>query len=119
MTRPRLSSRQATILPVNVPGAACVSQSGSPYGAADASTTGSGEVMPRVMDEPVSFRLAPPARSVTVDWKARCCVDAATVVTHGPLWLAVPAVGPSLPAEAETNTPAAYASRKASSTGSL
>jgi hypothetical protein len=33
--------------------------------------------------------------------------------------LTVPASGPSLPAEAATNTPAAYASRNASSTGSV
>ena len=38
---------------------------------------------------------------------SRVWVDAATVVTHGDRWLAVPAPGPLLPAEADTNTLAA------------
>ncbi len=46
-------------------------------------------------------------------------MDAATVVTHGLRWSVVFAPGPELPAEADTKTPAAYASRNASSTGSL
>jgi hypothetical protein len=58
----------------------------------------------------VSFR-------VEAYWRSN--VDAATVVTHGPAWFAVDAPGPSLPAEAFTETPAAYASRKASSTASV
>ena len=63
---------------------------------------------------------APPAGvTVSVDWNSRVCVDAATVMTHGERCSAVPAPGPLLPAEAATNTPAAYASRNASSTGSL
>jgi hypothetical protein len=44
--------------------------------------------------------------------------DAPTVVTHGPACSAVPGPGPELPADAFTSMPAAYASRKASSTGS-
>ena len=60
-----------------------------------------------------------PAVSVRVESNSRLCVEAATVVTHGDRWLTVPAPGPSLPAEAATNTPAAYASRNASSTGSV
>jgi hypothetical protein len=43
-----------------------------------------------------SVAVAPPPVSVTVDWKVRRWVEAATVVTQGPLWLTVPAVGPSL-----------------------
>ena len=49
---------------------------------------------------------APLPVTVSVDWKARVWVEAATVVTQGARWLAVPAPGPSLPAEVETNTPA-------------
>src|SRR5262245_49713310 len=72
------------------------------------------------MDAPLKVAVAPPdAFNVNVDSNARACVEAATVVTQGDRWLAVPAPGPSLPADAATNTPAAYASRNASSTGSL
>ncbi len=45
-------------------------------------------------------------------------VDAATVVSHGEGWLVVEAVGPLLPEEAATKTPAAAARMKASSTAS-
>ena len=37
---------------------------------------------------------------------ARSDVDAPTVVTQGPAWFAVPAVGPSFPADALTLMPA-------------
>ena len=57
--------------------------------------------------------------SVNIDWNSRVWFDAATEVTHGDTWFAVSAPGPSLPAAAATNTPAEYASRNASSTGSL
>ena len=57
--------------------------------------------------------------SVSFEEYWRSNVEAATVVTHGPAWFAVDAPGPSLPAEAFTDTPAAYASRKASSTASV
>jgi len=63
--------------------------------------------MPEVMVAPDTCRVAPPPLRVTVERKVRCWVDAATVCTHGPLWLTVAAPGPSLPAEAETSTPAA------------
>ena len=36
---------------------------------------------------------SPPVR-VSVDWNARVCVDAATVMTHGERWSVVPAPGP-------------------------
>jgi hypothetical protein len=71
------------------------------------------------MVAPRSVAVAPPPVSEIVDWNARRCEEAATVVTHGELWLTVAASGPSFPADAETKMPAAYASRKASSTGSL
>ena len=45
--------------------------------------------------------------TVSVDWNSRVWVEAATAVVHGDRWLAVLAPGPSLPAEVETNTPAA------------
>ena len=45
-------------------------------------------------------------------------VEAATVVSHGLLWATVDAVGPLLPAEVATKTPAAAAPRKAYSTAS-
>ena len=68
---------------------------------------------------PEIVAVAPPPVSVIVERKVRLWVDAATVVTHGLRWSVVFAPGPELPAEAATKTPAAYASRKASSTGSL
>ena len=121
LTEKPLSTRfgprwQATIFPENNPGGAGLRHSGSLYGGADASTTGSGEETPPVIDAPLID--GPPVR-VIVDWKVRLCVEAATVVTHGPRWSVVLAPGPELPADAATKTPAAYASRKASSTGSL
>ena len=48
----------------------------------------------------------------------RLCVPAATVVSHGPGCATVPVVGPLLPAEAETNTPASAANRNETCTGS-
>ena len=46
-------------------------------------------------------------------------VDAATVSTQGSTWFDEPASGPSLPAEAATNVPAATALRNATETESL
>jgi hypothetical protein len=63
--------------------------------------------MPAVMFAPDTCSVAPPPLMVMTERKVRCWVDAATVSTHGPLWLTVAAPGPSLPAEAETSTPAA------------
>jgi len=88
------------------------------YGAADDNTTGAGPA-PAVTEAPVNVALPLAALTVNVAWNVRVCVDAATVVVHGETWLAVAAVGPLLPADAATRTPAAYASRKASSTGSV
>ena len=45
-------------------------------------------------------------------------MPAATVVSQGLGWATVDAVGPLLPAEAATNTPASAANRNATSTGS-
>jgi hypothetical protein len=67
-----------------------------------------GSDTPSVIDAPVSSSVEPSAPvSVRVETNVRCCVEAATVVTHGDRWFAVDAPGPSLPAEAATNTPAA------------
>ena len=63
--------------------------------------------MPAVIDAPVAVKVAPPPVTVSVEMNSRVWVDAATLVTHGLTWLAVPAPGPSLPAEVDTNTPAA------------
>src|SRR5688572_18306769 len=117
MTRPLLRW-QATILPTNTPGGAAMSHSGRLYGGADARTTGNGPT-PAVTDAPVNVAVSAPAARVRVDANSRRCVEAATVVTQGERWLAVPAPGPLLPAEVATNTPAAYASRNANSTGSV
>src|SRR5262249_43268048 len=73
-----------------------------------------------VIDAPSTVNTSPLlARTVSVAANSRVWVDDETVATHGDRWLTVPGNGPSLPADVETNTPAAYASRKASSTGSL
>ena len=62
---------------------------------------------PWVTVEPTLEYVSPPgAVSVSSDSKNRSDVDAATVVTHGPAWFAVPAPGPALPAEALTLIPA-------------
>src|SRR2546423_8285601 len=96
---------QTTILPVNEPGGAGLPQNWSPYGAAEASTTGAGPT-PCVMLAPVNVAVAPSLDvTVRVDWNARVCVDAPTVVTHGERCSAVPAPGPELPAEVDTKTP--------------
>ena len=105
-TRATTPRSQATIFPVKVPGAAGASHSALLYGGADDNTIGSGPA-PAVIDAPVNSAVAAPAVNVSVDWNSRVWVDAPTVVTHGARWLAVPAPGPSLPADAETNTPAA------------
>src|SRR3978361_1719316 len=91
---------QTTILPAKVPAGAGVPQKASSYGAAAADTTGSGPA-PGVMVEPLAENVAPSsAVSVSCEANSRSWVDAATEVNHGPRWFAVPAVGPSLPAEA-------------------
>src|SRR5262245_35267324 len=109
----------ATILPVKVPGGAGVVQSALEYGASVDSTTGAGPA-PSVRDAPLLVKTSPlDAVTVSVVANSRVCVDAATDVTHGDKWFTVPAPGPSFPADADTKTPAAYASRNASSTGSL
>jgi hypothetical protein len=61
-----------------------------------------------VIDAPSTVNVSPPlAFRDRAERNSRVWVDAATLVTHGERWLAVPAPGPSLPAEAETKTPAA------------
>ena len=67
-----------------------------------------------LIEAPLNFW---PLPSTTVFSKT-ACVDAATVVTHGLLCATVEAVGPLLPAEVATKTPAAAAPRKAYSTAS-
>ena len=59
-----------------------------------------------------------PFPSVTEPMPLRLCVPAATVVVHGPGWATVPVVGPLLPADSLTKTPASSAKRNATSTGS-
>ncbi len=72
------------------------------------------------MDEPVKVADEPSLEvTVSVESNSRFCVEAATVVTHGDRWSLVDAPGPALPAEAATKTPAAYASRNASSVRSV
>src|SRR5690606_21440562 len=83
------------------------------------STTGVSVSIPWVTDAPRSTSVSSPDLRVSVELNSRVWVEAATVVTHGETWLTVDAPGPLLPAEAATNTPAAYASRNASSTGSV
>src|SRR5690606_3652764 len=118
-TRAFCPRSQATITPSKMPAGAGLRHSGSLYGASAAITTGSGPAPP-VTEVPTNSTVSPlSAVRVRVLRNARFCVEAATVVTHGETWLTVAAPGPSLPAEAATNTPAAYASRNASSTGSV
>src|SRR3712207_4294547 len=110
---------QATILPENNPAGAGERHCGSLYGGADENTTAAGPA-PAVIDAPLNVAVAPPGPvRLRVDSNDRPWVEAATVVTHGDRWSAVAAPGPEFPAEAATNTPAAYASRNASSTASL
>ena len=59
-----------------------------------------------------------PLPSVTEPVPLRLWVPAATVVSQGPGWATVLVVGPLLPAEAATKTPASAAFRKAISTAS-
>ena len=64
--------------------------------------------MPAVMVAPATCSVAPPLPlTVIVERNVRSCVEAATVVTHGELWSLVAGPGPSLPALADTKTPAA------------
>ena len=112
---------QTTILPVNDAGgrrrAAVACRSTARPAPA---RPGAASRCPAVIEAPLSERWRrPSADSVSVDWNARCCVEAATVVTHGTEVVGRAAAGPLLPADAATNTPAAYASRNASSTGSV
>src|SRR5437762_2821387 len=96
-----------TILPAKAPSAVAVAQNGSVNGASAALTTGVGVLIPAVNDTPTNDRVAPPvAVRLTMFLNARSAVLAATVVTHGPRCATVSAVGPELPAEAETNTSA-------------
>ncbi len=61
-----------------------------------------------MIEAPSTVNVSPlPAVSESMVANSRVCVDAPTVVVHGPRWLAVPAPGPALPDEADTNTPAA------------
>jgi hypothetical protein len=66
-------------------------------------------------EEPLYFA---PLPSVTEPAPSRSCVPAATVVIHGLGCATVLVVGPALPAEAATNTPASAAYSQAISTGS-
>src|SRR5829696_4886090 len=103
---------------MNKPAGGVLVHSALLYGGAEASITGADELTPAVIDAPLNVAVAPAAFNVSVDSNARLWVEAATVVTHGDRWSEVLGPGPALPAEAATNTPAAYASRNANSTGS-
>src|SRR4051812_16796232 len=70
------------------------------------------EAAPLVTDVP--WYVAP-FPSVIVLRNKRSCELAATVVSHGLGWATVETVGPSLPAEAATKTPASSANRNATS----
>jgi hypothetical protein len=118
-TRPTPPPRShATIFPLNASAGGLVAHSPLYPVTLSASTTGAGPT-PAVIDAPSNVSCAVPLFRVSVDMNSRRWVDAATVVTHGARWLAVDAPGPLFPADAATNTPAAYASRNASSTGSV
>src|SRR5262245_54048948 len=110
---------QTTTLPAKAPSGVAFAQNGSLYGASAALTIGVGAERPAVSDVPVSVSVLSPAVTVTEFRKARFAVLAATVVVHGSRCPTVSAPGPSLPAEAATNTPALYASRNAIDTASL
>src|SRR5258705_7535879 len=83
--------------------------------AAVASIRKAGPTAAAARDGPLYFALLP---SVTLPRPLRLCVPAATVVIHGEGWATVDVAGPSLPAEAETKTPASAANRNAISAGS-
>src|SRR5699024_6904874 len=89
--------------------------SASRTGASISSVT-TGPPSPGTAATPVSSS-APPTTS-RVWANARLVLDAPDAAIHGPVWAAVDAPGPELPADAATNTPALVASRKARSTGS-
>jgi hypothetical protein len=61
-----------------------------------ASTIGVEAGTPAVSDVPVKVAESAPEVTVNVDWNSRLCVEAATVMTHGPWWSVVPAPGPLL-----------------------
>ena len=100
---------QAMILPAKTLGSAgIVPHSASLYpGTLAAITTGAGPA-PSVIEAPTAVNLSPfDAVRLSVETNSRVWVEAATEVVHGARWLTVPAPGPELPAEVETNTPAA------------
>src|SRR5262249_35459128 len=123
--RPLFPREQTTTMPVAAPAARSDWQSASSlpppaFGRVAARTTGVAEEIPLVSVTPGTSRAAPPsAVRCSVELKLRGPVDAPTVVTHGPPWSEVAAVGPLLPADALTEIPAFVASRNASSTGSV
>src|SRR5262249_46474927 len=77
-----------------------------------ARTSGVSAGTPATIEVPWNVR---PSPSVSVLWN-EVCVLAATVVSHGLGCATVDAVGPLLPADAATNTPASEAFRNATST---
>ena len=84
--------------------------------AVSARTTGLAGTPARMIEAP---RYLVPSENSAVPCSSLLNVLAATVVSHGAPWFTVLAVGPELPAEAATKTPADAAERKARATGSV
>ncbi|MCY1224223.1 hypothetical protein D9M72_363690 [compost metagenome] len=113
---------QTTTLPVtlaasSVPGPQRFAAEGASGAAASAATTTAASLTSDfMMDAPRNML---PSDTFTVPSRSLGKVDAATVVSHGEAWFTVDTAGPELPADAETNTPAAAAFRNARATGSV
>src|SRR5262249_3885108 len=127
LTRALTPRSQSTILPFTFAGSSAGAPPLSPAvkqraaaaawpgsAAAEASMSGAGPTGAAI-EAPFSVV---PFPSVTDPTPLRLCVPAATVVVHGPGCATVPVVGPLLPADSLTNTPASSAKRNATSTGS-
>src|SRR5215218_4797683 len=111
-TRALTPGLQITILPETLAGSSVpMKQSSTCVGSAPVrpevteSTSGAG---PTGLATDAPLYVAP-LPSVTEPRPLRLCVPAATVVSHGPGCATVPVVGPLLPAEAVTKTPASEA----------
>ena len=120
-TRPLVPRRQMTTFPVYVPAGAGLRQSllGS-VAVAFARTTSVGVRVPAVTVTPGTSSVGPFVEvRCSVEKKCLFDVEAPTVFVQGPACSDVPEPGPLLPADALTRVPAAYASKKAPSTGSV
>src|SRR6478609_1521253 len=114
--RSQTTTLPATLAGSKVPGPHRLAFAAPGAAAAAATTTGLSATSDFMMEAP---RYSEPSETLTVPTRSLGKVEAATVVSHGEAWFTVEAVGPELPAEADTKTPAAAAFRKASATGSV